>query len=169
MIKFLKTDSILKRRLWLVMLAAYFFVLLYFTVFAESMGRSAGSSEPGYNLVLFTEISRFWTYRKQLGMWACFLNIFGNILAFMPWGYMFPEVSRSRRGFVEAMTAGFMLSFIIECTQFVFAVGSFDVDDLLLNTTGASLGYMLWYAVRLCTGSTAAAQSVIIREISLED
>ena len=40
-----------------------------------------------YNLELFKEIKRFIQYRHQLGTFAVFSNLFGNILIFMPVGY----------------------------------------------------------------------------------
>ena len=36
----------------------------------------------------------------------------------------------------------FELSLLVELLQLVFKVGSFDVDDLLLNTIGGLLGYI---------------------------
>ena len=43
---------------------------------------------------------------------------------------------------------GFFLSFCIEITQLVFKVGSFDVDDLLLNTIGGILGFLSYKIVQ---------------------
>ncbi len=40
-----------------------------------------------YNLELFKEIKRFIKYRHQLGTFAVFSNLIGNILIFMPVGY----------------------------------------------------------------------------------
>ncbi len=36
----------------------------------------------------------------------------------------------------------FEFSLLIECIQLVSKVGSFDVDDMILNTLGGSLGYL---------------------------
>ena len=41
----------------------------------------------------------------------------------------------------------FELSLLVETIQLVTKVGSFDVDDLLMNTLGALLGYLLAWAV----------------------
>ena len=38
----------------------------------------------------------------------------------------------------------FELSLLVELLQLVFKVGSFDVDDLLLNTIGGLLGYLVY-------------------------
>ena len=41
----------------------------------------------------------------------------------------------------------FLLSLMIEITQLLTRVGSFDVDDLILNTSGGILGYLLFYII----------------------
>ena len=125
---------------------AYVLVLLYFTCFSESLGRTPeayAEAELHYNLVLFNEIRRFWTYRRQLGAGAVLLNLAGNVLAFVPYGYLLPRITERGRSFTACVFFGMMTSFLIECAQLAFHVGSFDVDDLLLNLTGVILGYLL--------------------------
>lgn len=39
----------------------------------------------------------------------------------------------------------FLFSLCIELTQLICKVGSFDVDDLFLNTVGGALGFLLIY------------------------
>lgn len=128
----------------------YLFAILYYTIFAESLGRIPGDaiSEPRYNLIPFNEIKRFIVYRRQLGIRAFMLNVVGNCIAFMPCGFLLPAISRRcRKGFICVMT-GFLISFFIECTQLVFRVGSFDVDDLMLNTLGVLIGFVINRAVQ---------------------
>lgn len=166
----MKKDSRSKRLMGGLLFAAYILVLLYFTIFSESLGRR-GMPEDAlrYNLVPFTEIRRFWVYREQLGLWACFMNIFGNIIAFIPCGYLLPSMSEHRRTLGCNLLAGFAVSLMIECTQLVFRVGSFDVDDLMLNTTGAVLGFIIWSAVHIYADLKIRERTVMIREIKLEE
>ena len=73
------------RILGAVLFVLYLVLLTYFLFFAEEMGRSPDArAEYSYNLTLFKEIRRFLLYRNILGWRAVFLNIFGNVLAFMP-------------------------------------------------------------------------------------
>ncbi len=53
-----------------------------------------------YNLVLFREIKRFILYRNQLGTFAVFSNLFGNILIFMPYGFSY-QWRGKRKSFLE--------------------------------------------------------------------
>ncbi|QSF46931.1 VanZ family protein [Paenibacillus tianjinensis] len=80
------------------------------------------------------------------------LNFIGNIVLFLPFGLftalLSPNRSLSLRGLV---LRAFGLSALLECAQGLFSIGTFDVDDLILNTFGGMLGYglfRLWKGIR---------------------
>ena len=127
--------------LWLLFII-YLAFLFYIVFFAEAMGRT-GPREYSYNLKLFGEIRRFIVYRHILGMRAVFLNIGGNILAFVPFGFILPKLNKHTHHLIVIVLVSFLLSFSIEIVQLFTKVGSFDVDDLLLNTTGGFIGYLV--------------------------
>lgn len=132
-----------------VLFIAYLALLVYFMFFAESFGRDAAQRDYAYNLEPFKEIKRFYHYREQLGMKAFLLNVVGNVAAFMPCGFFLPIVSRrSRRKWYNTILLCFTLSLCVEVTQLVGKVGSFDVDDLMLNTLGGALGYVTYRIVQ---------------------
>lgn len=134
-----------KRRAAAVLLFfIYFAVLFYFLFFSESMGRTFSERTYHYNLVPFREIKRFITYYKVLGLGAVLLNIAGNIAAFVPFGIFLPVFSRRCRRFWYTALYSMELSLFVELLQLVTKVGSFDVDDLLLNTIGGIIGYILY-------------------------
>lgn len=124
-----------------VLFIAYLIVLIYFMFFSDGFGRS-GHLDYAYNLVLFKEIERFYKYRELLGMKAFLLNTVGNVVCFMPFGFILPVISRRGAKWYNTFLLSFLLSFGIEVTQLVFKVGSFDVDDLFLNTMGGIAGYL---------------------------
>lgn len=131
-----------------VLFILYLASLVYFMFFAESFGRDPAQREYAYNLELFKEIKRFYYYREQLGMKAFLLNVVGNVAAFVPCGFFLPIVSRRSRRWYNTILLCFALSLCIEVVQLVFKVGSFDVDDLLLNTGGGVLGYVSYRVVQ---------------------
>lgn len=134
-----------KRKIQLVsvgMFAVYLILLIYFLFFAEGFGRNFSEREYSYNLHLFREIERFWTYRRELGMTAVLLNIAGNVICFIPFGAILPVLNRRARNFFMILALTFEFSFLVECTQLICKVGSFDVDDLFLNTLGGVLGFL---------------------------
>ena len=127
----------------------YIFFLLYFLIFSEIYGRSGVMEEYHYNLTPFQEIERFWKYREQLGIWS-YINLFGNVMIFMPFGF-FEALASKKRSFWATLVDGCMLSLLVEIFQFIIRVGRFDVDDLMLNTTGVAIGYicfLIWNAIR---------------------
>ena len=132
-----------QRILGKVFFVLYIAFLIYFLIFSERYGREPGSAAYSYNLLPFKEIQRFWTYRYQLGFGAVFTNLIGNILIFVPFGFFLPLASKFRS---MAMTVflSFGLSLCVEMIQFITQVGSFDVDDLILNTLGGLIGYYLF-------------------------
>ena len=64
---------------------------------------------------------------------------------------------------------GFLISFVIECTQYLFSVGSFDVDDLLLNLAGVLIGYLINLWVHRCALERQKKRRMNIREIRYRD
>ena len=79
----------------------------------------------------------------RVGMFATFTNLFGNVVIFIPFGFFMPMASRYRSFFLTLFYS-FGVSFFVECFQLVTRVGSFDVDDMLLNTLGGVIGYIVF-------------------------
>lgn len=131
------------RKVGKIFFVLYIAFIIYFLIFSDWYGRSGVHAEYSYNLVLFREIKRFWQYRHQVGMFAMFTNLFGNVIIFMPFGFFLPMASKRRR-FFAAVFYSFGLSLGVETFQLISRVGSFDVDDLLLNTIGGAVGYMIY-------------------------
>lgn len=131
-----------------VLFILYLLALIYFMFFAESFGRSQVQAKYAYNLELFKEIRRFYTYREQLGWKAVVLNLGGNVAGFMPFGFILPIVSRRGRKWYNTLLISFFFSFGIELLQLIWKVGSFDVDDLFLNTLGGILGFAVYKGVQ---------------------
>jgi glycopeptide antibiotics resistance protein len=127
-----------------ILFFVYLLLLFYFLFFSEKMGRLATGAEYRYNLTLFLEIRRFYKYRKLVGYQAFFLNIFGNIIAFMPFGMLMPRLSERANNWFFVTVLAFGLSLVVEVIQLIGRFGCFDVDDLLLNTIGGLLGYLIF-------------------------
>ncbi len=134
----------------------YMILLVYFLFFSEEYGRDEAYSTYQYNLELFREIKRYLAYREQIGMVYFVINLLGNVIAFMPFGFLVPVMYREQRkgvnymghyfrSFLYVTFLGFMTSLVVEITQLITKVGCFDVDDLFLNTLGVVSGYLLYY------------------------
>lgn len=140
-----KSEAKIIRRISWILFIVYILILIYFMFLSEAYGRTIADRSYHYNLIPFKELNRFITYRKSLGTVAVMTNIFGNIMGFIPFGYILPIISKRRRKFSIIGLLSFQLSLSIEVLQLVLKVGSFDVDDLILNTLGGLIGYFLFW------------------------
>ena len=81
-------------------------------------------------------------------MRAFLLNVVGNVAAFMPCGFFLPIVSRRSKKWYNTVIISGGFSLCVELVQLVSKVGSFDVDDIILNTAGGILGYITYRIVQ---------------------
>ena len=124
-----------------ILFLVYLLALVYFLFFAEEYGRrNFFELDYRYNLVPFQEIRRFWIYREKVGFLAAFLNLAGNVIGFLPFGFIVPVMHKKMESFWKVSLLGFMFSLCVETIQLITKVGCFDVDDLILNTLGAMIG-----------------------------
>ena len=137
-----------RQKMGWVLFLLYLALLSYLMFFSEDFGRTNPNRGYAYNLAPFKEIMRFITYYETLGMKAVVVNLAGNVIAFMPFGFFMPVVSRRSRGSVRIIFLGFGFSLMLETIQLVFKVGSYDVDDLILNTLGAAIGFFCYRRVQ---------------------
>lgn len=95
------------------------------------------------NFTLFKTIRMYIRYWGKLNS---FENLFGNVLAFVPLGFLLPFLQKESRRFWILFLDAFVLVCCIELFQLFTAFGAFDVDDILLNCVGALLGYAVFRA-----------------------
>lgn len=139
-----KREAKIIRSISLIFFIIYILALIYFMFLSEGYGRTITGRSYSYNLIPFKEMKRFITYREKLGTVAVVTNIFGNIIGFIPFGLILPIISKKRRKLAIISLLSFELSLTIEIIQLIFKVGSFDVDDMILNTLGGFIGYLLF-------------------------
>ena len=137
-----------RQKLGWVLFLMYLCLLAYFMFFSESFGRTDTDRGYAYNLVPLKEITRYFRYYRTLGMPLFLINIVGNMVAFMPFGFFLPIISRRSRKWYNTVSFGLIFSLILETLQLIFKAGSFDVDDMLLNTVGAGLGFLVYRTVQ---------------------
>jgi len=74
-------------------------------------------------------------------------NLGLNILLFVPFGFFLSlkKSSFQKKLMPIVILTGFLFSFFIEVVQFSIPMGrSADIDDLILNTFGTFLGFLVW-------------------------
>ncbi len=134
-----------KLNLWMrVFFVIYVIAMLYFLFFADAMGRMSSDTLVGYNTILFKEIHRYLVNWRQIGFSIAFLNIGGNIIGFLPLGFLLPFVNAKNRSFFRTLLICVYVTMTVEVIQLIFHVGCFDVDDMFLNTVGGICGYVIF-------------------------
>lgn len=134
-----------------VFFVLYMILALYFMFFSETLDRTRVSEEYRYNLTLFKEINRFWNMRYTYGWHITIVNLLGNVVCFMPFGFLLPTVSRKKifKNFLSVTLMAMLFSLGIETAQLLTKVGAFDVDDIFLNTVGGFVGYVFMKLTRI--------------------
>lgn len=123
----------------------YIGFLVYFLFFSDRYGHAPGiREEASYNLIPGREILRYLTSVGKLGKRAVLVNLFGNVLAFIPYGFFMPIATRKMRRLWKTASAACCLSIFVEIVQLLTASGSYDIDDVILNTLGGVIGYGLF-------------------------
>lgn len=111
------------------------------------------------NLTPFQEIKRDW-HSLSLHRPGTAIHLAGNIVAFIPFGILIAGMVRASifTG-LNVLFLSFLLSLGYEATQLLTGIGIFDVDDLMLNTLGGMIGYLVYTVplvlYRLLTGGKA--------------
>jgi glycopeptide antibiotics resistance protein len=127
----------------LAMVCAFAFMVAFAVVLARLTLEPSPASEelvhsnlrPGRSLRAYLDQPELRDAVKQIG---------GNLLLGVPFGVLVPVLAPRARGLVRVLllTACVMLS--VEFAQGALVTGrAFDIDDVILNTTGALIGYLL--------------------------
>lgn len=92
------------------------------------------------NLIPFATIVNYFALENKL---TSVENLVGNVIIFNPLGFLLPILIGKFRKTTNLLLVSFGFSLSFETIQLLFPMlGSFDVDDLILNTFGALLGYL---------------------------
>lgn len=107
-------------------------------VMIESMRYRIVSGEK-VNLVPFRTISTFF---RHFVPDVFLVNIVGNIVMFMPWGFGLVPLWKKHQSVLRVLFLCFLFTALIETGQ-LFIDRSVDVDDLVLNFAGGCAGAAL--------------------------
>ena len=108
------------------------------------------------NLVLkITGIGTIWDIKKYQSLNSLELNLIPfsdfkqvgidipNIILFLPLGFILPSIWKNMRNPIKSTFLGFCFSLLIELCQ-LFNYRVTDINDLIYNTIGTLIGYLIW-------------------------
>ena len=145
-----------KRNLWKLFFAIYILVVIKVIIFKypyEELLRIAATWRRGVifeglgtaNFTPFKTIKMYIEYAHKLNSVE---NLAGNVLVFVPFGFLFPLADKEGESFFVILLNAFVFVLGIETFQLFSAFGAFDVDDILLNCFGAVLGFGVYRLMR---------------------
>ena len=110
------------------------FFIVYVMLLFQLLTDTELNTTSGINIIPFTEIMRY-----EMGSKAFNMNVIGNILIFIPFGYFVSS-------YVKANKVSHIL-FISIITSFTVEVVQHYIDDIILNVVGSILGFLLYIAL----------------------
>ncbi len=151
-----KRKAVFPILLW-IFFALYLYMILNLTLFDRGMGRAnllynaPGDAREYYmsrfvNLTPFQSIYRVYIrgfLNGYVNAYYMLLNLLGNICAFMPFSFFLPIFFGLQRRWYVFLPTMLLTVGGVEALQFLFMVGSCDIDDLILNVGGAMILYFL--------------------------
>jgi glycopeptide antibiotics resistance protein len=92
------------------------------------------------------------------------VQLLGNMALFVPLGLLGPMLFQRMRKFAALLSTAALCTLGIEVTQLLLHLGhfsfrSFDVDDVLLNMSGALIGFAAWTLVSNLSASRLTSAS----------
>ena len=126
-----------KKALAYVVFGVYLLFLCWLILFKLADSVEKIPSMRGINLILFH-------YDRLSGTRFHQIEVFCNILAFVPAGYFFTAFGKGR--VTSGIIGSAMLSLSFEILQWIFALGASDITDLIANTAGGALGVLVFFA-----------------------
>ncbi|MBQ7956335.1 MAG: VanZ family protein [Lachnospiraceae bacterium] len=76
-----------------------------------------------------------------------FENLIGNVVIFVPLGFLLPATWKMPGNVFFCMLYGAMAVLGIETFQLLSGFGAFDVDDIILNCVGIFAGYVIYIVI----------------------
>ncbi|NBD25998.1 VanZ family protein [Paenibacillus glycinis] len=134
----------MKKAIALITLA-YSLLLLYWMFIG--FGRTSPHL-PGYryNVMPLHTIKLYFAHADSFQLKYWIVNMVGNIAVFAPFGLAVPYLFRMR---LFSFTVLFIcVLLLLETMQLLLQRGSFDIDDVLLNTVGALIGFACLQFIR---------------------
>lgn len=130
------------RKITVVMLVLYTILTLYFLFLGFDRSSFLQDATMRYSLVP-EGIPLNLPIGRDFQIW--FFEL-GNFVAFIPFGVVIPLLFRCN--FIRFISLFILSITIIETIQMLTRLGSFDIDDIIINTLGAAVGFWAQWLVR---------------------
>ncbi|WP_187444780.1 VanZ family protein [Rossellomorea vietnamensis] len=96
------------------------------------------------NFIPFDSLRMYISEKERFNLDTWFYSTFGPLLLFLPMGLLLPIVFKNMQTLKSVVLFSFALSILIEVLQYVTRLGVMDIDDTILNISGAMTGYLFY-------------------------
>ena len=112
-------------------------------IFLADKGKIAEYFSEKTNIVPFATVRLFVNAYKtdSLDTFVVLENILGNLLVLMPFAFFVPNVFKKINSVLKFLGVISIFVLLIEVLQLIFLTGSADIDDFILNVSGAMIAY----------------------------
>lgn len=136
------------RKIWLYMPLLYYIyllacVLLFKYVPVTEVFQTNRQYIPGTNTMPLHTINHYLMGNYRVSSYSAYINIFGNILIFIPLG-IYLSMWQKKATILLILVQSIFISSLIEGTQYVLRLGSYNIDDIMLNALGGMLGAIIY-------------------------
>lgn len=148
-----KNSNFKKRKIFFtVLFILYFITLMYIILLKFGEGFIVAEHMSQFSIkekISFIQIIPFKTIIDFLNKdyTSSISNVLGNILIFTPLGFLLPILSEKFKKAKNLLIISFLVSFSIELIQLFSGLGFTDIDDIILNVTGAILGFYIYKCI----------------------
>ena len=106
------------------------------------------------NVIPFATVKLFIRgyFDNNLTFWDTVINLLGNFVAFMPLPFFVAVFFNKPKPYFMMFITVLISVITIELLQFLFLTGASDIDDVILNTSGAMLFYYFIKRKRISKG-----------------
>lgn len=131
-------QSAKQKRLSYIVFGLYLFLLAWLVLFKFATNLSGVPSMRSINIIPFY-------YDQETS--SHFEEVLYNILVFIPLG-VYIQIFKEDLKLSKKCVVVFLISFLFEVVQFVFALGASDITDIIGNTFGGIVGVFLCITIK---------------------
>ncbi|WP_052088459.1 VanZ family protein [Paenibacillus wynnii] len=138
----IKMKFVIKMCCW-ILLILYLLVLYKYLV----LDRAYYPAHRSFNLIPFDSIKQYINNKDDYNFNTWFMNLMGNFMMLMPLGVLLPVLHKRFRKFKNFIVFLIGINLTIETFQYYSGYGSLDIDDVIMNSSGGIVVYMIIKAI----------------------
>lgn len=126
-------------KVWKILNSVCLILFTLLVVYRVLLNRAPGSVVSKVEFIPFLSYIEYFRGNNP----EAFITNRANILLFFPFGLLLFEFLKTKKRVIIYLIIAFAFSFALEALQYVFSLGVAQIDDIIHNTMGAFIGYLI--------------------------